>query len=84
VYARPDVNEVIRLSQEGVSEHVITAIQTVDVIPMSHVYGAPMSRPPVAPVMPQSSRMPSGSSGNGAWNTAPRFAPPPLLERRGY
>jgi len=84
VYARPDVNEVIRLSQEGVSEHVLTAIQTVDVVPMAGVYGAPMSRPPAAPVMPQSSRMPSGSLGNGAWNTAPRFAPPPLLERRGY
>ncbi len=96
VYARPDVNEVIRLSQEGVSEHVLTAIQTVDVVPMAGVYGAPLSRPPVAPVMPQSSRIPasrslpsssgvpSGSSGNGAWNTAPRFAPPPLLERRGY
>jgi outer membrane lipoprotein SlyB len=88
VVTRPDVNEVIRLSQEGVSEHVITAIQTVDVLPMS--------RPPVGPAFPQSSRMqatrplpspsgvPSGVGGNGAWNTAPRFAPPPLLERRGY
>jgi hypothetical protein len=88
VVARPDVNEVIRLSQEGVSEHVITVIQTVDVVPMS--------RPPVPPSLQQSSRfqatrplpspsvMPSGVGGNGAWNTAPRFAPPPLLERRGY
>ena len=58
VVTRPDVNEVIRLSQEGVSEYVITAVQSVDVVPM-------------------------GTS-HGAWNTPPRFAPPALLERRGY
>lgn len=91
VLARPDVNEVIRLSQEGVSEYVITAMQTVDVVPVSGVYGAPVTRP----VQPSSSRVqanrplpspsvPTGSNANGAWNTAPRFAPPPLLERRGY
>ena len=97
VVTRPDVNEVIRLSQEGVSEQVITVIQTVDVVPMSGLYGASVSRPP----MSTTSRLPSnrplpnpnfapmgsgnmGPSNSGAWNTTPRFAPPPLLERRGY
>jgi hypothetical protein len=78
VVTRPDVNEVIRLSQEGVSEYVITAMQTVDVVPMGNVYVG-SSRSPVS----ASSRLPAGTS-NGAWNTAPRFSPPPLLERRGY
>ncbi len=102
VVTRPDVNEVIRLSQEGVSEQVITVIQTVDVVPMSGVYGASVSRPPMSTTSrlpsnrplpnPNFAPMGSGSMGPGntgtgnagAWNTAPRFAPPPLLERRGY
>ncbi|MFN6402008.1 MAG: glycine zipper domain-containing protein [Planctomycetota bacterium] len=90
VVTRPDVNEVIRLSQEGVSEYVITAMQTVDVVPMGNAYVG-SSRPPVSassratvsrPVS-SASNLPAGAS-NGAWNTAPRFSPPPLLERRGY
>jgi len=98
VVSRPDVNEVIRLSQEGVSEHVITAIQTVDVVPITGVYGASATRPsmstaarmpnnrigPSKGVTMNSGGVPLGGSSSGAWNTAPRFAPPPLLERRGY
>lgn len=98
VVTRPDVNEVIRLSQEGVSEYVITAMQSVDVVPISGVYGASGSRPsaitssrvpsgriPTSPtVVPSAGSLPYGSPSSGAWNTAPRFAPPPLLERRGY
>ena len=92
VVTRPDVNDVIRLSQEGVSEYVITAMQTVDVVPMSGVYGASVSRPPVTVSsrvpsnrsFPSSGHPPAGTASGGAWNTAPRFAPPPLLERRGY
>lgn len=83
VAVQPDVNDVILLSQEGVSDYVITAMQTahsgVGIAPGEQViYAAPNGfQTEGMPAMPSPVIRESRSPG-------PTYAPPKLLERRGF
>ena len=90
---RPDVNEVIRLSQEGVSDYVINAMQTVNVSPLPPGY---IPSQPIQPsqrngysansyrTIPSQPNFVPSSSQLRSSNGTPRMTPPPLLERRGF
>lgn len=103
VWARPDVDEVIMLSQEGVSDYVIQAMQGAVVTGA----GTPLPPPAVSPTYSANSgysvnsgysrsvspsvqslvpnpQMPTSSRVTPSNANTPRFAPPPLLERRGF
>lgn len=89
VWARPDVDEVILLSQEGVSDYVIQTMQAAVVTGA----GTPLPPPPPSNtplVQPQpysngtTSLRPSSSRITPSNANTPRFEPPPLLERRGF
>jgi len=96
VWARPDVDEVIALSQEGVSDYVIQAMQAAAVTgagtplyPQGNNQLAPSPNPPlVQPSLPYSNSSstlrPSSSRITPSNANTPRFEPPPLLERRGF
>lgn len=83
VAVQPDVNDVILLSQEGVSDYVITAMQTahsgVGIPPGERViYAAPNGfQTEGMPAMPSPVIRESRSPGS-------TYAPPKLLERRGF
>ena len=89
VWARPDVDEVILLSQEGVSDYVIQTMQAAVVTGA----GTPLPPPPPsnAPLVQPlpyangtTSLRPSSSRITPSNANTPRFEPPPLLERRGF
>lgn len=84
VAVQPDVNDVILLSQEGVSDYVITAMQTThsgggSASGQQVIYAAPggFQQPGGMPVQPSPVIRESRSPG-------PTYAPPKLLERRGF
>jgi hypothetical protein len=86
VATRPDVNDVILLSQEGVSDYVITAMQTVgttSVAPSPNVV-YPSSANTIPTPGSTSGSMPVGTVYRDARSQPQRFSAPPLLERRGF
>lgn len=89
VASRPDVNDVILLSQEGVSDYVITAMQGgVPASPVTVVPGAVAPGVVTVPSYPTTAypttTYPTVPSYREARSPQPLYAPPRSYDRRGF
>lgn len=91
VASRPDVNDVILLSQEGVSDYVITAMQGgVPSAPVTVAPGVVTGAPGVVtgPAYPTTAypatTYPAVPSYREARSPQPLYAPPRSYDRRGF